>query len=122
MISKATLQRATVLINRRMNAERGVTTFGPVCSNVAGISCIISKERVLCKRVAHQCGDECATLSRVVIWSSLLRPAMDCVRNERISGAHNGSSANCHPKPEVGANSDHVVGLAKCVGECNFTR
>src|SRR5436305_6901517 len=60
--------------------------------------------------------------SRVVIWSSLLRPAMDCLRNERISGAHNRSSANRHPKPEVGADSDHLVGLAKCVAECNFNR
>src|SRR4051794_16261839 len=60
--------------------------------------------------------------SRVVIWSSLLRPAMDCLRNERISGAQDGSSANCHPKPEMGADSDHLVGLAKGVAECNFNR
>jgi phosphatidylglycerophosphate synthase len=38
MISKATDHKATVLMNRRMNTERGVTTFGPVCSNVAGMT------------------------------------------------------------------------------------
>ncbi len=37
MISRATVQSATVLMNRRMNAERGVSRFGPVCSNVAGM-------------------------------------------------------------------------------------
>src|SRR5215472_9963773 len=37
MISRATVHRATVLMNRRMKTERGVTTFGPVCSSVAGI-------------------------------------------------------------------------------------
>jgi len=52
MMSKATVHNATVLMNHRMNAERGVITWGPVSSNVAGMSCIISKERVLCKRVA----------------------------------------------------------------------
>src|SRR5438034_11594859 len=122
MISKATVQRATVLMNRRMNTERGVSTFGPVCSNVAGISCIISKERALCKTVARQHCDEYAKPSRVVIWSSLPRPAMDCVRDEQISGAIHGSSANCHSKPEMGTNNDHVVGLTKCVAECNFNR
>ena len=29
---------------------------------------------------------KCATLSRVVIWSSFINPAMDCARDERISG------------------------------------
>jgi phosphatidylglycerophosphate synthase len=38
MISKATDHKATVLMNRRMNTERRVTTFGPVCSNVAGMA------------------------------------------------------------------------------------
>src|SRR5690349_2301937 len=38
MISKATLHKATVLMNRRMNTERRVTTFGPVCSSVAGMA------------------------------------------------------------------------------------
>src|SRR5215475_14046953 len=37
MISKATVHKATVLMNRRMNTERGVTRFGPVCSNVTGM-------------------------------------------------------------------------------------
>ena len=47
---------------------------------------------------------------------------MDCVRDERIRRANDGSSANCHPKPEVGADRDYMVGLAKCVAECNFNR
>jgi len=38
MISKATDHKATVLMNRRMNTERRVTTFGPVCSSVAGMT------------------------------------------------------------------------------------
>src|SRR5438045_1882357 len=37
MISRATVQRATVLMNRRMNAERRLTKFGPLCSNVVGM-------------------------------------------------------------------------------------
>lgn len=35
MISNATVQSAIVLINRRMNAERAVIRFEPVCSKVA---------------------------------------------------------------------------------------
>jgi hypothetical protein len=38
MISNATVHKAMVLVNRRMKVERGVTTFGPVCSNVAGMA------------------------------------------------------------------------------------
>src|SRR6476619_7145601 len=38
MISKATDHKATVLMNRRMNTERRVTMFGPVCSSVAGMA------------------------------------------------------------------------------------
>ena len=38
-----------VLMNLRMKAERGVITFVPVCSSVAGMRCIISKEGVLRK-------------------------------------------------------------------------
>jgi hypothetical protein len=37
MISRAIVQSAIVLMNRRMNAERGVITFVPVCSSVAGM-------------------------------------------------------------------------------------
>src|SRR6266508_1046456 len=58
MISKATVHKATVLMNRRMNTERRVTTFGPVCSSVAGMASIIPKERALCKKGAHLCRDE----------------------------------------------------------------
>ena len=36
MISRATVQRPMVLMNRRMNAERRLTKFGPLCSNVVG--------------------------------------------------------------------------------------
>ena len=58
MINRATVQSTIVLMNRRMNTERGVSSFGPVCSNVAGMSCIISKEGALCKKGAHLCRDE----------------------------------------------------------------
>src|SRR2546421_739526 len=50
MISRAIVQSAIVLINRRMKAERDVTMFVPVCSSVAGMHCIISKERIRRKR------------------------------------------------------------------------
>jgi hypothetical protein len=60
------------------------------------------------------------TLSRVVIWSSLINPAMDCVRDERISGETNRSSPNCHPKSGIGTVSDGVAGFTKRVAECNF--
>ena len=49
-------------MNRRMNAERGVTKLDPVCSNVAGIFCIISKERALCKTGPLPSPDECRPL------------------------------------------------------------
>jgi len=45
---------------------------------------------------------------------------MDCVRDERIIGESNRSSANCHPKPKMGTVSDRVVGLTECFAECNF--
>src|SRR5215813_1410662 len=37
MISRAIVQSAIVLMNRRMKAERGEITFVPVCSSVAGM-------------------------------------------------------------------------------------
>src|SRR5437879_13414139 len=37
MISSAIVQSATVLMNRRTNAERDVVTFVPVCSRVTGM-------------------------------------------------------------------------------------
>jgi hypothetical protein len=37
MISRAIVQSAIVLMNRRMNTERDVITFGPVCSRVTGM-------------------------------------------------------------------------------------
>jgi hypothetical protein len=119
MISKATDHRATVLMNRRMNTERRVTTFGPVRSSVAGMGlCIISEERALRKGVAYSAGNN--DVLRVVIWSPLVNPAMDCVRDERIIGESNRSSAHCHPKSVMGTVSDHLAGCAKCIAECNF--
>jgi hypothetical protein len=50
MISRAIVQSAIVLMNRRMNAERDVRMFVPVCSSVAGMHSIISKERIWRKR------------------------------------------------------------------------
>jgi hypothetical protein len=60
------------------------------------------------------------TLSRVVIWSSLINPAMDCVRDERISGETNRSSPHCHAKSKMDTVSDRVAGCAQCVAERNF--
>ena len=120
MISKATDHKATVLLDRRMNTERRVTTFGPVCSSIAGMSCIISEEGALRKRGAHLCRDEMRDALPSVIWSSLVNAAMDCVRHERVSGESNRSSPNCHPKSEMGTVSDGVAGFTKCVAECNF--
>jgi hypothetical protein len=52
MISRAIVQSAIVLMNRRMKAERRPAAVGfvPVCSSVAGMPCIISKEGALRKR------------------------------------------------------------------------
>jgi len=44
MITRAIVQSAIVLMNRRMKTERDVVTLVPVCSSVAGMHCIISKE------------------------------------------------------------------------------
>jgi hypothetical protein len=45
---------------------------------------------------------------------------MDCVRDERIIGESDRSSAHCHPKSKMGAGSDGVAGFTECVAECNF--
>ena len=37
-MSNAIDHKATVLMNRKMNTERRVTAFGPVCSSVAGMA------------------------------------------------------------------------------------
>src|SRR6266481_84413 len=134
MISKATDHKATVLMNRRMNTERGVTNFGPVCSKVAGMflhhlegkhvvqdgsaSLRGRRDEFLSDR-RYRCQDR-ATHSRVVIWSSLINPAMDCARDERIDGENNRSSADCHPKPKMGPVSNRVAGFTECFAECNF--
>src|SRR5262249_35295049 len=120
MISKATVHKATVLMNRRMNTERGVTTFGPVCSNVTGMFQHHLGGTRAVQEGSASCRDECTTFSRVVIWSSRINPDMDCVRDERIIGESDRSSANCHPKSQMGAISDKVAGFTKCVAECNF--
>src|SRR6476646_8029995 len=120
MISKATDHKATVLMNRRMNTERRVTTFGPVCSSVAGMALHhLEGRHGVQEGSASVVAMKCATLSRVVIWSSLINPAMDCARDERISQG-NRSSPHCHPKSEMGTVSDDKAGFAKCVSECDF--
>jgi hypothetical protein len=78
---------------------------------------IISKERVLRKSERIH---ECATLSRVVIWPSLIKPVMDCVRDERIIGESDRSSTDCHAKSQMGTVSDRVAGFAECIAECDF--
>jgi hypothetical protein len=50
MISNATVHKPTVLMNRRMKAERGVTTFGPVCSSVAGMALHHPESGTLCNK------------------------------------------------------------------------
>src|ERR1700757_2178310 len=125
MISKATVHKATVLMNRRTNAERGPAAAGfvPACSNVTGMFQPSSRRNARCARMERiRIAMECGTISRVVLWSSLLSPAMDCIRDERIIGENDRSSANCHAKSKVGTVSDHLAGCTKCVAECNFDR
>src|SRR4029077_19964286 len=82
--------------------------------------CIIPKEGALCKKGAHLCRDEMRDSLPSVIWSSFINPAMDCARDERISGEINRSSPHCHAKSKMGTVSDRVARFAKCVSECNF--
>src|SRR6266566_1407558 len=122
MISRATVQRATVLMNRRMNAERRLTKFGPLCSNVVGM--LLHHLEVT---HAAQEGSAPVTLRilancRGVVWSFWFSPAMDFVRDERISAANDRAPANCHPKPEMCTVRDHVARFTKCVPECYFDR
>jgi len=63
---------------------------------------------------------KCVTLCRVVIWSLLINPAMDCARDERISGESHRSSTYCDSKSEMGTISNGVARFSKCVAECNF--
>src|ERR1041385_8507310 len=110
MISNATVHKATVLMNRRMNAERGVSTFGPVCSSVAGMALHhpegmhamqeatawleyrkrprpLQKTRRPNRTNITAAVNECAArFAGVVIWSALINPAMDCARDEQIIG------------------------------------
>jgi hypothetical protein len=67
-----------VLMNLRMKAERGVITFVPVCSSVAGMRCIISKEGALRKRERalrreRGCASSQGWPKRVATTSDLLR-------------------------------------------------
>src|SRR5437879_6366243 len=122
MISRATVHKATVLMNRRTNAEGGAAAaeFVPVCSNVTGMFQHHLEGTRSVQEVERIHG--CATLSRVVIWSSRINPDMDCVRDERNISESDRSSANCHPKSRMGTISDNVAGVTKCVAECNFDR
>src|SRR5262249_27539342 len=81
-----------------------------------------SRRKARCARGEGSCRDEMRDTSRVVIWSSLINPAMDCVLDERIIGESDRSSPNCYPKSEMGTGSDDVAGFTKCVAECNFDR
>src|SRR5881392_1005129 len=121
MISRATVQRATVLMNRKMNAERRFTKFGPLCSNVVGMllhhleltHAAQDWSAAVARRIGH---------CRVVVWSFWFSPAMDFVRDERIRAANDRSPANCHPKSEMGTVGDHVARFTKCVAQCYFDR
>jgi hypothetical protein len=84
------------------------------------MSCIISEEGVLRKRERIPVATNARRSPELFIWSSLNNPAMDFVRDERIIGESNRSSANCHPKSEMGTVSNGVAGLTKCVAERNF--
>jgi hypothetical protein len=78
MISRAIVQSAIVLMNRRMKAERRPAAVGfvPVCSSVAGMPCIMSKEGALRKReraLRRECG--WASSGRVAVKiTAILRP------------------------------------------------
>src|SRR5258708_39115505 len=78
MISRAIVQSAIVLMNRRMKTERRPAAVGfvPVCSSVAGMPCIISKEGALRKReraLRRECG--CARSRRgAVKITAIFRP------------------------------------------------
>ena len=119
MISKATDHKATVLMNRRMKTERRVATFGPVCSSVAGTALHHPEGRHGVQEGSASVSDEYATLSRIVIWSSLISPAMDRARDERISGESNQSSAHCDAKSQM-AQSATTWLASRNVAECNF--
>ena len=70
MISRAIVQSAIVLMNRRMKAERrpAAVGFAPVCSRIAGMPSIISKEGALRKReraLRRKCG--CVSSGRAAV-------------------------------------------------------
>src|SRR6187549_3325366 len=73
MISKAPVHKATVLVNRRMNVERGVTTFGPVCSSVADMALHHPEGRGSVQEGANLCRDEIRDAPAVVIASEVCR-------------------------------------------------
>src|SRR3954451_19507375 len=118
MISNATDHRATVLENRRINVERGVTAFGPVCSSVAGMALHHPEGRADVQEGSASA--ECATLCGGVIWSSPRNPAMDCARDEQISGESDRSSPYSHSESKMGAVSNRLAGRAECFAEHNF--
>ena len=135
MISRATVHSTIVLMNRRMNAERGVSSFGPVCSNVAGMRLhdhegrhAVQDEAVDSEPIgriplrALRSGREFARVLSSCYLVILLKACYGFVRDERICGASNRSPTNCHPKSKVGAGSNSVAGVTKSITECHFDR
>ena len=137
MISRATVHSTIVLMNRRMNAERGVSSFGPVCSNVAGMllhhlegTRAVQDEAVDSRAIrtdsfagaGFAAGTRSLACFRVVISSFFLRPAMD-------SSAMNESAAQAIDRRpiatrnrKVGAGNNSVAGVTKSITECHFDR
>ena len=86
MISKATDHKATVL-DESQN-ERGTRRdyVRPGLLQRGRHGSASSRRKAHCARRERICvAMKCATLSRVVIWSSFINPAMDCARDERIT-------------------------------------
>src|SRR5205814_10364319 len=93
MISKATVHKATVLMNRRIKTERRVTTFGPVCSSVAGMALHHPEGRRAMQEVSasvlRRIRDSLSSCHLVIPY----QPCYGLPRDERISGGTNSSSA-----------------------------
>src|SRR5215468_8773820 len=119
MISKATVHSATVLINRRINAERAVTKFGLVCSSVADMVLHHLEGRHAVQEGSASRCDECRRFPSCYLVIAA-QPCYGFCRDERISGESDRSSAHCHSKSEMGTGSDGVACFTKCVAECNF--
>src|SRR5207248_6794469 len=94
MISKATVHKATVLMNRRIKTERRVTTFGPVCSSVAGMALHHPEGRRDMQEVS----------------ASVLRRIRDSLSSCYL----------CDAKSQMGRGRHGLAGFTTCVAECNF--